>query len=292
MLDGVELVVKGPSVPGESLLPTSARARAIPVWSEIELGYRLLPGNPIVGVTGTKGKTTTTRLLGAIFDAADRPVVLAGTEHVPLTEVVDTIERGTWVVCELSSFALEDVHAFACHVAVLLNVEPDHLEPEPKCGAGGLRRVALPPAVSGETPADLDAGRERRLERLDREPGEPEEHAIVGPLEHPEPEAVRLEPRLDPIDQRVALRRGQGTLEEAHDLGVRVEFRERSQVRRPPATQDQPRRREGGSTRVAHHVRLPEAAVGPRAGTPGWHRRRRGPLVRSGGKGRWSDGSS
>jgi len=127
LLDGVELVVKGPGVPGESVLPAAARARGIPLWSEIELGYRLLPGNPIAGVTGTKGKTTTTRLLGAMLDAAGRPVALAGNEHVPLSEVADTLEPATWVVCELSSFALEDVQTFACEVAVLLNVEPDHL---------------------------------------------------------------------------------------------------------------------------------------------------------------------
>ena len=128
LLDGVELVVKSPGVPGESPLPATARARGIPLWSEIELGYRLLPGNPIVGVTGTKGKTTTARLLGSIYEADGRPVALAGNGHVPLSEVAETLESGTCVVCELSSFALEDVHAFACDVAVLLNVEPDHLD--------------------------------------------------------------------------------------------------------------------------------------------------------------------
>jgi UDP-N-acetylmuramoylalanine--D-glutamate ligase len=127
LLDDVELVVKGPGVPGRSPLPAAARARGIPVWSEAELGYRLLPGNPIVGVTGTKGKTTVTRLLGGMFDAARRPVALAGNEHVPLSEAAGVVDRGTWVVCELSSFALEDVHAFSCEIAVLLNLEPDHL---------------------------------------------------------------------------------------------------------------------------------------------------------------------
>jgi UDP-N-acetylmuramoylalanine--D-glutamate ligase len=128
LLDGVELMIKGPGVRASSPLPTAARARGLPIWSEIELGYRLLPGNPIVGITGTKGKTTVTRLLGAMFDAAGTPAVLAGNEHVPLSEAAGDVDRGTWIVCELSSFALEDVDTFACDVAVLVNLEPDHLD--------------------------------------------------------------------------------------------------------------------------------------------------------------------
>jgi UDP-N-acetylmuramoylalanine--D-glutamate ligase len=128
LLEGVELVVKSPGVPGESPLAAAARARAIPVWSEVELGYRLLPGNPFIGVTGTNGKTTTAELLGAIMRAAGRPAEVAGNVGRALTEVALRIEAGTTVVCELSSFQLEDVHELACDVAVLLNLEPDHLD--------------------------------------------------------------------------------------------------------------------------------------------------------------------
>jgi UDP-N-acetylmuramoylalanine--D-glutamate ligase len=128
LLDGVELMIKGPGVRAASPLPTAGRARGLPIWSEIELGYRLLPGNPIVGITGTKGKTTVTRLLGAMFGVAGRPAVLAGNEHVPLSEVAGDVEAGTWILCELSSFALEDVDTFACDVAILVNLEPDHLD--------------------------------------------------------------------------------------------------------------------------------------------------------------------
>ena len=87
-LDGVDLVVKSPGVPGRSPLVTGARERAIAVISEIELGARLLP-NPIVGVTGTNGKTTTTALLGAVFAAANMPVEVAGNIGRPLTSLVD-----------------------------------------------------------------------------------------------------------------------------------------------------------------------------------------------------------
>jgi UDP-N-acetylmuramoylalanine--D-glutamate ligase len=128
LVDDVDVLVKSPGVPAESPPVARARARGIPVWSEIELGYRLLPGNPLVGVTGTKGKTTTVRLLGAMFDAAGRPARLAGNEHQPLSEAAGEVAEGEWVVCELSSFQLEDVHTLACDVAVLLNLEPDHLD--------------------------------------------------------------------------------------------------------------------------------------------------------------------
>jgi UDP-N-acetylmuramoylalanine--D-glutamate ligase len=124
LLDGVDLVVRSPGVPGGHELLAEARSRGTPIWSEVELGYRLLPGVPIVGVTGTNGKTTTVELLGAIFRAAGRDVAVAGNVGRPLTAV----ERADWIVCELSSFQLEDVHELSCRVAVLLNLEPDHLD--------------------------------------------------------------------------------------------------------------------------------------------------------------------
>ncbi len=126
LLDGVELVVKSPGVPGERPLVEEARRRGIPVWSEVELGWSLLApgGTRFVGVTGTNGKTTTAELLGAIFRAAGRDVAVAGNVGTPLSSV----EAAGWVVCEVSSFQLEDVHAFACDVAVVLNLEPDHLD--------------------------------------------------------------------------------------------------------------------------------------------------------------------
>ena len=124
LLDGVDTLVKSPGVPREAPLVLAAHDRGIPVWSEVELGFRLLPDSRFVGVTGTNGKTTTTELLGAIFRAAGRDVTVAGNVGTPLTSV----READWVVCELSSFQLEDVHDFACDVAVLLNLEPDHLD--------------------------------------------------------------------------------------------------------------------------------------------------------------------
>ncbi len=127
LLQGIDLVVKSPGVPGETPLVAGARARGIPVWSEIELGSRLL-FSPLLGVTGTNGKTTTSELLGAVFRGAGRPVEVAGNVGRPLTSVVETATPETWVVCELSSFQLEDVETLRPRVAVLLNLEPDHLD--------------------------------------------------------------------------------------------------------------------------------------------------------------------
>jgi UDP-N-acetylmuramoylalanine--D-glutamate ligase len=122
LLDGVEVLVKSPGVPRDAPLVAEAERRSVPIWSEVELGYRLLEPR-LVGVTGTNGKTTTSELLGVMLDA---PV--AGNVGRALTELDGQVEPGALVVCELSSFQLEDVHELACEVAVLLNLEPDHLD--------------------------------------------------------------------------------------------------------------------------------------------------------------------
>ena len=127
LAQGFDLVVKSPGVPGETSLVQGARALGVPIWSEIELGARLL-GNPILGVTGTNGKTTTSELLGAIFHAAGRPVEVAGNIGRPLTSLAGEVDDSTWIVCEISSFQLEDVELLRPRIAVLLNLEPDHLD--------------------------------------------------------------------------------------------------------------------------------------------------------------------
>ncbi len=126
VLGHVNVVIKSPGVPAEAPPVAHARVLGIPVWSEVELGWRLLAPRPFVGVTGTKGKTTTTELLGEIFRAAGRPVEVAGNVGRPLTSVQPV--TGAWIVAELSSFQLEDVHELELEVAVLLNLAPDHLD--------------------------------------------------------------------------------------------------------------------------------------------------------------------
>jgi UDP-N-acetylmuramoylalanine--D-glutamate ligase len=151
LLDDVELLVKSPGVRGDSSLPAAARARGIPIWSEVELGFRLLR-NPFIGVTGTNGKTTTSELLGAMFRAAGTPVAVAGNVGRALTSFDGAIAPEAWIVCELSSFQLEDVHRLRPRVAVLLNLEPDHLD---RHGAYDAYRDAKLRIFQNQTEADV-----------------------------------------------------------------------------------------------------------------------------------------
>jgi UDP-N-acetylmuramoylalanine--D-glutamate ligase len=126
-LEGVRCVIKSPGVPQEAPVIAAARERGIPVIGELELAWRLLP-NEFVAVTGTNGKTTTVELLGAIHREAGVAAAVAGNVGTPLTSLVGEIDSGAVVICEASSFQLEDTAEFAPEGAVLLNVAPDHLD--------------------------------------------------------------------------------------------------------------------------------------------------------------------
>jgi UDP-N-acetylmuramoylalanine--D-glutamate ligase len=146
LLEGVGLLIKSPGVPAEAPLVVSARERSIPVWSEIELASRLLP-NPILGVTGTNGKTTTAEWLGFMLGA---PV--AGNVGRALSELDGEVEPEQLVVVELSSFQLEDVHEFRPRIAVLLNLEPDHLD---RHGSFDAYRAAKLRIFENQTATDI-----------------------------------------------------------------------------------------------------------------------------------------
>jgi len=120
-------VVKSPGVPREAPVIARARARGMPVLGELELGWRLLP-NEFVAVTGTNGKTTTAELLGHIHREAGLPVAVAGNVGTAVSGLAGELDARTTVVCEASSFQLEDTLAFAPEGAVLLNVQSDHLD--------------------------------------------------------------------------------------------------------------------------------------------------------------------
>jgi UDP-N-acetylmuramoylalanine--D-glutamate ligase len=127
LLQGIDLVVKSPGVRADTRLVSAAHGRGIPVWDELELGARLL-ANPILAVTGTNGKTTTTALLGEMLRADGRRVEVAGNIGRALSSLVGTIEPDAWIVCEVGVFQLEDMTIFHPRIAVLVNLEPDHLD--------------------------------------------------------------------------------------------------------------------------------------------------------------------
>ena len=126
-LERARAVVKSPGVPAQAPVIAAARERGIPVLGELELGWRLLP-NPFVAVTGTNGKTTTVELLGEIWRAAGLPVAVAGNVGTAVTSLPGRLDPAATVICEASSFQLEDSLAFDPEVAVFLNFSPDHLD--------------------------------------------------------------------------------------------------------------------------------------------------------------------
>jgi UDP-N-acetylmuramoylalanine--D-glutamate ligase len=120
-------VVKSPGVPGEAAVVAAARARGADVIGELELAWRLIP-NEFVTVTGTNGKTTTTELVGHIHREAGLPVAVTGNVGTPAASLVGQLAPDATVVCEASSFQLEDTEHFAPEAAVLLNLSEDHLD--------------------------------------------------------------------------------------------------------------------------------------------------------------------
>ncbi|HEX3239391.1 MAG TPA: UDP-N-acetylmuramoyl-L-alanine--D-glutamate ligase [Solirubrobacterales bacterium] len=126
-LERTRTVVKSPGVPREAPAIAAALQRGIEVVGELELAWRALP-NRFLAVTGTNGKTTTVELLGHLYRSAGEPVAVAGNVGTPLSALVGEIEPDATVVCECSSFQLEDATLFAPECAVFLNLAPDHLD--------------------------------------------------------------------------------------------------------------------------------------------------------------------
>jgi UDP-N-acetylmuramoylalanine--D-glutamate ligase len=125
--EGADLVVASPGVPLSIPEIAAARARGVPVWGEVELAARFLPGVPVVAITGTNGKSTTTALAGALF-ARDRRTFTGGNLGTPLCELVLSGRAVDAVVLELSSFQIEGLERLRPRVAAILNVTPDHLD--------------------------------------------------------------------------------------------------------------------------------------------------------------------
>ena len=127
LLSRARTVIKSPGVPGSAPAVAAARSAGLTVMGELELAWRLIP-NEFVAVTGTNGKTTTTELIGHIHREAGRPVAVAGNVGTPASSLVGGLDPEVTVVCECSSFQLEDTLGFAPEGAVLLNIGQDHLD--------------------------------------------------------------------------------------------------------------------------------------------------------------------
>lgn len=127
LLDSVATVVKSPGVPADAPVITAARELGKEVVGELELAWRCALGR-FTAITGTNGKTTVTEWIGHAFGTAGRDTIVAGNVGTPLSSAVEEIGETTEVVCECSSFQLEDSIAFSPEAGILLNVSEDHLD--------------------------------------------------------------------------------------------------------------------------------------------------------------------
>ncbi|MEE8638422.1 MAG: UDP-N-acetylmuramoyl-L-alanine--D-glutamate ligase [Candidatus Margulisiibacteriota bacterium] len=125
VIESAEMIVVSPGVHLDISILKEAKQRRIPIISEIELAYRLL-SKPIIAVTGTNGKTTTTTLIGELLKAGGKRVAVAGNIGSPLVEVDDA--QLDYIVAEISSYQLESIDEFKPWISVILNIQPDHLE--------------------------------------------------------------------------------------------------------------------------------------------------------------------
>ncbi|MBI5399996.1 UDP-N-acetylmuramoyl-L-alanine--D-glutamate ligase [Candidatus Saganbacteria bacterium] len=124
-IEKAELIVVSPGVHLDIPVLKKAQEKGIPIISEIELAARLLT-KPIIAITGTNGKTTTTTLIGEMLRAGGKKIAIAGNIGLPLIEVADT--NLDYIVVEVSSYQLETIDKFKPWVSVILNIQPDHLE--------------------------------------------------------------------------------------------------------------------------------------------------------------------
>ena len=124
---GQDLIVVSPGVSVDAPPLVQARALGETVIGEIELAAQFLPG-PIVAITGSNGKTTTTSLTGEIMTAAGFPTLVGGNIGTPAISLAERAQAETVIVLEISSFQLETIQTFRPKVAVVLNVTPDHLD--------------------------------------------------------------------------------------------------------------------------------------------------------------------
>ena len=127
VIESIDVLVISPGVPINHELAVSAKQAGKRIMGELEFAFlQFIP--PIIAVTGTNGKTTTVTLLESIFNQAETAHKIVGNLGVPVTKEIQSINRETICVTEVSSFQLESVNSFCPHVSCVLNIAPDHLE--------------------------------------------------------------------------------------------------------------------------------------------------------------------
>jgi len=122
-----DLIIISPGVPTDISLLQEARKSRIEIISEVELAYHFCKA-PIIAITGTNGKTTTTTLIGEIFKATGRKTVVGGNIGRALIQDVPKLEKEDIVIAEISSFQLEEIKEFRPNISLFLNITPDHLD--------------------------------------------------------------------------------------------------------------------------------------------------------------------
>lgn len=127
LVNQYDTIVSSPGVPPDAEIILEAERRGKQVISEIEFAYKF-NRNPIIAITGTNGKTTTTHLVDFIFRTSGKKSIAAGNVGLPYSDIVDKIDPETIVVLELSSYQLHRIEKFKPNVAIILNITPDHLK--------------------------------------------------------------------------------------------------------------------------------------------------------------------
>lgn len=127
VLNNIELIVKNPGISYDNPILQEAIKRNIPIVTEIEIAYQLVPGT-LIGITGSNGKTTTTTLTTEMLLESEQPVKVAGNIGIVATETAETLTEEETLVLELSSFQLQGTVSFRPNIAVILNVFAAHLD--------------------------------------------------------------------------------------------------------------------------------------------------------------------
>jgi UDP-N-acetylmuramoylalanine--D-glutamate ligase len=182
-LAGIEIALLSPGVPPNLPLFGEARRRGITVTGELEFCSQFLRG-PILGITGSNGKTTTTALCGHLFHECGIPAQVGGNIGTPLAALLDSSREDQWNILELSSFMLEMAARLRVRIAAILNITPDHLDRHGSMAnyVDAKRRILL--NQTAEDAAVLNAENAESRESAASATGRVFEFSAGGPVPH------------------------------------------------------------------------------------------------------------